>query len=70
MNQICTRCDRPTAIPVTVGIEHGGSGAGRTIYACPACAPKVKPPTDALAALDAARRARRARTVGHELPGA
>ncbi|MER8158180.1 hypothetical protein [Streptomyces sp. NPDC094472] len=33
--QTCYRCELPTDEPVIVDVEHGGSGAGRTIYACP-----------------------------------
>ncbi|WHX21259.1 hypothetical protein QFW82_31635 [Streptomyces malaysiensis subsp. malaysiensis] len=33
--QTCHRCELPTDEPVTVDIQHGGSGAGRTVYACP-----------------------------------
>lgn len=33
--QTCYRCELPTDEPVIVDIQHGGSGAGRTIYACP-----------------------------------
>ncbi|MEU0924361.1 hypothetical protein [Streptomyces malaysiensis] len=33
--QTCYRCELPTDEPVIVDIEHGGSGAGRTVYACP-----------------------------------
>ncbi|CAM5688925.1 hypothetical protein SANTM175S_00743 [Streptomyces antimycoticus] len=33
--QTCYHCELPTDEPVIVDIQHGGSGAGRTIYACP-----------------------------------
>ncbi|EXU68782.1 hypothetical protein Z951_07915 [Streptomyces sp. PRh5] len=33
--QLCYRCELPTDEPVIVDIQHGASGAGRTIYACP-----------------------------------
>ncbi|MEE4598673.1 hypothetical protein V2J94_43775 [Streptomyces sp. DSM 41524] len=33
--QTCYRCELPTDEPVIVDVQHGGSGAGRTIYACP-----------------------------------
>ncbi|MFD8279706.1 hypothetical protein ACFV47_10980 [Streptomyces solisilvae] len=33
--QTCYRCELPTDEPVIVDLEHGGSGAGRTVYACP-----------------------------------
>ncbi|MFE3217079.1 hypothetical protein [Streptomyces antimycoticus] len=33
--QTCYRCELPTGEPVIVDVQHGGSGAGRTIYACP-----------------------------------
>ncbi|WP_374229220.1 hypothetical protein [Streptomyces sp. NEAU-YJ-81] len=33
--QTCYRCELPTEEPVIVDVQHGGSGAGRTIYACP-----------------------------------
>ncbi|MGA6152545.1 hypothetical protein ACPEIC_04365 [Stenotrophomonas sp. NPDC087984] len=33
--QTCYRCELPTDEPVIVDVQHGGSGAGRTVYACP-----------------------------------
>ncbi|MEV8058158.1 hypothetical protein AB0P37_17040 [Streptomyces antimycoticus] len=33
--QTCYRCELPTDEPVIVDVQHGGSSAGRTIYACP-----------------------------------
>ncbi|ASQ95206.1 hypothetical protein [Streptomyces sp. 11-1-2] len=33
--QTCHRCELPTDEPVIVDVQHGGSGAGRTVYACP-----------------------------------
>ncbi|WP_413799041.1 hypothetical protein [Streptomyces iranensis] len=33
--QLCYRCELPTDEPVIVDVQHGGSGAGRTVYACP-----------------------------------
>ncbi|MFI0820541.1 hypothetical protein ACH4TX_30740 [Streptomyces sp. NPDC021098] len=39
MPQVCARCQESTSRPVIVAIEHGASGGGRTLYACPDCAP-------------------------------
>ncbi|MGR3937249.1 hypothetical protein [Streptomyces sp. BRA346] len=39
MPQVCARCDKTTSTPVVVAIEHGSSVGGRTLYACPRCAP-------------------------------
>ncbi|MFJ1990013.1 hypothetical protein [Streptomyces asiaticus] len=33
--QLCHRCELPTDEPITVDVQHGASGAGRTVYACP-----------------------------------
>ncbi|MFF7649391.1 hypothetical protein ACFZCY_05960 [Streptomyces sp. NPDC007983] len=39
MPQVCARCQTTTREPVVVAIEHGASVGGRTLYACPGCAP-------------------------------
>ncbi|MEU1800126.1 hypothetical protein [Streptomyces sp. NPDC019937] len=39
MPQVCARCQTTTREPVVVAIEHGASVGGRTLYACPTCAP-------------------------------
>ncbi|WP_260867254.1 hypothetical protein [Streptomyces sp. SAJ15] len=55
----CQRCERLTADAVAVGDVHGASGAGRTFYACAACAPCFPRRRDPLAELAATRRALR-----------
>ncbi|MEU1805011.1 hypothetical protein [Streptomyces sp. NPDC019937] len=39
MPQVCARCQATTSQPVVVAVEHGASVGGRTLYACPRCAP-------------------------------
>ncbi|MET7900358.1 hypothetical protein ABZS86_02395 [Streptomyces sp. NPDC005355] len=56
--QICARCQQPTTAPVVVALEHSASAGGRTIYACPGCAPGFPKQRDPLAELAAMRRAR------------
>ncbi|OMI34017.1 hypothetical protein [Streptomyces sparsogenes] len=56
--QICARCDKPTSEPVTVAVEHSASAGGRTVYACPPCAPTFPQQRDVLAELAAMHRAR------------
>ncbi|MET7900466.1 hypothetical protein [Streptomyces sp. NPDC005336] len=58
-SQICARRDRPTNEPVIVGMEHGGSVAGRRHYACPGCAPSFPKQLDPFEVLSAMRRAQR-----------
>ncbi|MET8180436.1 hypothetical protein [Streptomyces sp. NPDC005336] len=54
--QICYRCELPTDEPVIVDVQHSGSGAGRTIYACPRHAREQ--PRDSVTEAAAMRRAR------------
>ncbi|AEM87435.1 hypothetical protein [Streptomyces violaceusniger] len=53
--QLCYRCQLPTDEPVPVAIEHSGSVAGHTVYACPTHARDC--PADAVAQAAAMRRA-------------
>ncbi|MFF5588657.1 hypothetical protein [Streptomyces hygroscopicus] len=53
--QLCYRCQLPTDEPVIVAVEHSGSVAGATIYACPSHARTY--PRDAVAEAGAMRRA-------------
>ncbi|MFJ2202654.1 hypothetical protein [Streptomyces violaceusniger] len=53
--QLCYRCQLPTDEPVPVAIEHSGSVAGATVYACPTHARDY--PRDAVAQAAARRRA-------------
>ncbi|MFF0445580.1 hypothetical protein ACFYT4_04010 [Streptomyces sp. NPDC004609] len=39
----CLNCGRLTTAPVTVRRIETPSGPGRTLYACPACAPLLVP---------------------------
>ncbi|MFD0444412.1 MULTISPECIES: hypothetical protein [Streptomyces violaceusniger group] len=54
--QTCYRCELPTDEPVIVDVQHGGSGPGRTVYACPTHALAHR--RDPLAEAAAMRRAR------------
>ncbi|MEV5769925.1 hypothetical protein AB0L49_01445 [Streptomyces antimycoticus] len=53
--QLCYRCQLPTDEPVPVTMEHSGSVAGATIYACPTHARDY--PRDAVTQAAAMRRA-------------
>ncbi|MBP8533128.1 hypothetical protein [Streptomyces sp. MK37H] len=53
--QLCYRCELPTDEPVLVAIEHSGSVARATVYACPTHARDY--PSDAVAQAAARRRA-------------
>ncbi|MEU1902532.1 MULTISPECIES: hypothetical protein [Streptomyces] len=53
--QLCYRCQLPTDEPVIVAVEHSGSVAGATIYACPSHARTY--PRDGVAEAGAMRRA-------------
>ncbi|WP_240529320.1 hypothetical protein [Streptomyces antioxidans] len=53
--QLCYRCQLPTDEPVPVAIEHSGSVASTTLYACPTHARDY--PRDAVAQAAAMRRA-------------
>ncbi|MBP8534851.1 hypothetical protein [Streptomyces sp. MK37H] len=53
--QLCYRCQLPTDEPVPVAIEHTGSVAGATTYACPTHARDY--PRDAMTQAAAMRRA-------------
>ncbi|MET7761694.1 hypothetical protein ABZS71_06520 [Streptomyces sp. NPDC005393] len=53
--QLCYRCQLPTDEPVPVAVEHSGSVASTTVYACPAHARDY--PRDAVAQAAAMRRA-------------
>ncbi|MEU6674738.1 hypothetical protein [Streptomyces sp. NPDC046925] len=37
MTAICRECDRDTADPVAVALEHAASAGGRVVYLCPPC---------------------------------
>ncbi|MFJ2195152.1 hypothetical protein [Streptomyces violaceusniger] len=54
--QTCYRCELPTDEPVIVDVQHGGSGPGRTVYACPPHAHAYR--RDPVAEAAAMRRAR------------
>lgn len=41
--EICCHCERETTAPVPVRYIESPSGPGRTLYACPDCAPKLTP---------------------------
>ncbi|QFQ98531.1 hypothetical protein F9278_22780 [Streptomyces phaeolivaceus] len=41
--RICSRCQCPAEKPVPVAFVHGGSGPGRTEYACRGCADRGGP---------------------------
>ncbi|WP_260867439.1 hypothetical protein [Streptomyces sp. SAJ15] len=58
----CQRCDRLTDSPVAVAETHGASNSGRTIYACPQCAPHFPRQPDVLDQVAAGRRALEGRT--------
>ncbi|WFB09360.1 hypothetical protein LRS74_21675 [Streptomyces sp. LX-29] len=58
MVKYCLRCERLTAEPVAVVDVHGGSGAGRTLYACEQCALHFPTHRDPFTELAAAHRAR------------
>lgn len=53
--QLCYRCQLPTDEPVQVSVEHSGSVASATVYACPTHARDY--PRDAVAEAAARRRA-------------
>jgi hypothetical protein len=53
--QLCYRCQLPTDEPIQVSVEHGGSVASPTVYACPTHARDY--PRDAVAEAAARRRA-------------
>ncbi|WFB10830.1 hypothetical protein LRS74_30130 [Streptomyces sp. LX-29] len=53
----CERCDRLTDQPVAVAETHGASNPGRTVYACPDCAPHFPKQLDPLDQAAAGRRA-------------
>ncbi|MEU8721526.1 hypothetical protein [Streptomyces antimycoticus] len=53
--QLCYRCELPTDEPVPVAIEHSGSVASPTVYACPTHARDY--PRDAVTQAAAMRRA-------------
>jgi hypothetical protein len=53
--QLCYRCQLPTDEPIPVGMEHTGSVAGATTYACPPHARDY--PQDAVAQAAGMRRA-------------
>ncbi|WP_055550785.1 hypothetical protein [Streptomyces sp. NBRC 110028] len=53
--QLCYRCQLPTDEPVPVTVEHSGSVAGATVYACPTHARDY--PRDAMARATAQHRA-------------
>ncbi|WP_055550620.1 hypothetical protein [Streptomyces sp. NBRC 110028] len=53
--QLCYRCQLPTDEPVQVSVEHSGSVASATVYACPTHARDY--PRDAVAQASAQRRA-------------
>lgn len=40
---VCCRCKRLTFAPVAVRYVERVSGPGRTLYACPDCAPHLAP---------------------------
>ncbi|MFG2582977.1 hypothetical protein [Streptomyces malaysiensis] len=54
--QLCYRCQLPTDEPVLVAIQHSGSVARTTVYACPTHARDY--PRDTMAQTAARRRAR------------
>lgn len=60
LTQTCHHCGNPTNDPRVIREEHGGSGAGHTLYACPIHVSLYPPFVSPLDLIDAARRYRKA----------